>query len=185
MERPKVRVIGLVGAKGSGKSTAYQGLTRYQVCPLASPLKKMLSALGLPYESIHGADKEKPLDMLYGKTARHAMQTLGTEWGRQHIGENFWLDRWWDAARTYISGTLWRYVIVDDVRFLNEATYLRNKGATIIRVVRPGYTGDGHASETEQANIVVDATLNNVGTVEELHAKMREAVSPINDEDSP
>ena len=42
----------------------------------------MLYQLGLGEAHIEGALKEVPCELLGGKTPRYAMQTLGTEWGR-------------------------------------------------------------------------------------------------------
>ena len=45
-------------------------------------------------EEIDGRWKEHPCSLLLNKTPRYAMQTLGTEWGRELIGENIWTHIW-------------------------------------------------------------------------------------------
>ena len=85
-------LLGIHGKAGSGKSTAAQVLIDggFKRVKFADPLKNMLRAIGLTDQHIEGDLKEVPCDMLLGQTPRHAMQTLGTEWGRGCIGGEFW-----------------------------------------------------------------------------------------------
>lgn len=125
--------------------------TQGVVLPLAGPLKAMLRTLGVPEECLTGslADKERPLDLLCGRTARHAMQSLGTEWGRECIHPELWLRAWRHAAeQTTSTGGCPSLIVVDDLRFNNEAAYLRGLGAIIVRLFRDGiHYEQGHASE--------------------------------------
>jgi energy-coupling factor transporter ATP-binding protein EcfA2 len=125
--------------------------TQGVVLPLAGPLKSMLRTLGVPEIHLTGtlADKEVPLDLLCGRTARHAMQTLGTEWGRECIHPELWLRAWRYAAEQVTSaGGCPSLIIIDDLRFDNEAAYLRGLGAIIVRLFRAGiHYEQGHASE--------------------------------------
>lgn len=165
----KPRLIALVGLAGSGKSTAAQHLTTnhgYRVEKLAGPLKGMLRALGLTESHIEGELKEVPCDLLGGRTPRYAMQTLGTEWGRDLIHPSLWVNAWMDRARNGL-------VVTDDCRFENEAEAVRRLGGIIVRVVRPSHgNGAGHASESGQARIVADLDIVNNGTTADLHAKI-------------
>lgn len=77
-------VIALTGLAGSGKSTASKYLVEkhgYQLVKFAGPLKDMLRAIGFGEDDIEGNGKELSNSLLCDKTPRHAMQTLGTEWG--------------------------------------------------------------------------------------------------------
>ena len=160
-------LIGLVGRKGSGKSTLARMLVErgFSRQPLAGPLKAMLRALlyqqgvdhDLVEEMIDGALKETPSALLGGKTPRHCMQTLGTEWGRDLIAPTFWLDVWTERVR----GT--DRVVCDDVRFLNEAQRVRRLGGWIVRVTRSDLPAsvDPHPSEIEMESIVVDHEIIN------------------------
>ncbi len=49
-------------------------------------------------DKIEGSLKAKPCSLLAGKTPRHAMQTLGTEWGRNCIGDGFWINLWREGS---------------------------------------------------------------------------------------
>lgn len=159
-------IIGLCGLKQSGKSTAARyliqkrGFVRHS---LADPLKKMLKVIGLTDEQLWGGHKEVPIALLDGKTPRHAMQTLGTEWGRNCISDDFWLRVWFE---TLPPGD----VVCDDVRFENEADMIRRLGGVVVEIARPVLVemprADRHASEL--LGFTSDETILNLGTVEEL-----------------
>ncbi len=168
----QTKLIGLVGKKGAGKSTAAGAFNNAAFVPFALPIKTMLERFGVPYGCLFGDAKEEPLEMLCGKSARYAMQTLGTQWGRDMMGDSFWLDAWWRWAKPYIVAQSYDYLVVDDVRFLNEAAYLKARGATLIRISRMIETTDQHQSEIEQDQIVVDYDLPNSGTQDDLRKMM-------------
>jgi len=147
------RIIAFTGRAGSGKSTAaaYLETLGYTRTRFAGPLKSMLRALyasiGLAEEDIHrrieGDLKEVPDPLLGGRSPRHAMQTLGTEWGRDLIAPELWVDLW--RARVADGA---KYV-VEDCRFANEATAVAEAGGFIVRITCPW---DGSASGAEHSS---------------------------------
>lgn len=141
-------IVAFTGLAGSGKSTAAAHLVNhhgYQRVRFAGPLKAMMAALGLTPEQIDGSLKETPCELLGGKTPRHAMQTLGTEWGRDLIAPDLWI-RAWNAALAKVPAGV--PVVVDDCRFPNETEAVRTAGGVIVRIDRPGAgTASVHASE--------------------------------------
>lgn len=165
-------LIGLCGPEGAGKSTAARILseeTGIPIVPFAAPLKRMLAAAGVPDCNLYGtpAEKAAPLDMLCGKSARHAMQTLGTEW-RDMIGRDLWLRMWLAAAG--------KAAIADDARFSHEATAIRNRGGIVIRVIRSAddmIRAPRHASEDFRA-VPADAEIVNDGDEAALRRRVRE-----------
>ena len=58
-------------------------------------------------------------------------------------------------------------IIIDDVRFTNEAEAIRDVGGIVVRIIRPGLTPMNHESETEQQYIFADYTLINDEELEE------------------
>jgi hypothetical protein len=163
------KIIGITGLAGSGKSTIADileydfGFVRVK---MAGPLKAMLRAIGMSDVHIEGELKHSEQPMLCGKTPRHAMQTLGTEWGRKCIGENFWTGLFTEAACDVIDNV--GKVVCDDVRFANEADTIRRIGGMIWGVTRPGVASGKHESETGIAEIEPDHVIVNGGTIEDL-----------------
>lgn len=169
-------IIGLAGKKGSGKSTVaaqlVHALPDAQVVAFAEPIKQMLLNLGLPYAALYGDQKELPQPILGGKTARHAMQTLGTEWGRQLIDRDIWINAWWSRIKQ-IEG----YVIVDDVRFSDEAQIIQALDGFVFWVDRHTEGGDSHISELGITRKACDGYLNNQGDVADTVEMMINALS--------
>lgn len=158
---PPRTIVAFTGLAGAGKSTAAAHLVNhhgYQRVRFAGPLKAMMAALGLTSEQIDGSLKETPCDLLGGKTPRWAMQSLGTEWGRDLIAPDLWIRAWQHAVSQVPAGVP---IVVDDVRFPNEAEAVRTNGGVIVRIDRPGAgTASVHSSEAHQLEAV--ETLRNI-----------------------
>lgn len=180
-------IVGITGPAGSGKSTAAGALVAdgYQRLPLALPIKHMLRAgLGLTEEETDGQLKQVVLSRLgLTVTPRTLMQTLGTEWGRD-IDEHFWLKAWQARADKMIphTGQGRAMIVVDDVRFMNEALFLRSLGARIICIKgRPTVlrgSEQAHWSEIEWARIGAQdwvRTVEGRGTVRDFQDRVRRA----------
>lgn len=142
-------VIGFCGPLQSGKTSASHIVIShhpgYSAVSFAQPMRNMLHALGVSYEDMQ-LRKGVALPALCGNTPRYALQTLGTQWGRDLIGEDIWVN----AARHLICQHLdnGHRVVLDDVRFDNEAQMIRELGGGVVRIARPGYEYDPrHASE--------------------------------------
>jgi hypothetical protein len=169
----KPALIALTGPKESGKSTIAKYLHEtygYARIRFADPLKDMLRVVGLTDYELEGDGKALPCELLGGCTPRHAMQTLGTEWGRQQISREFWSEAW----ERRVDASPDDRVVAEDLRFPNEEFRARLKGGLIWRVERPGYGGDdSHVSETEMAHVRYDRLIANDGAIEDLLAKVR------------
>lgn len=169
-------LIALSGEAGSGKSTAAKHLIDLGYVPtkFARPLKAMLRAFYetrdlLPDEierRIEGDLKAVPDDLLEGKTPRWAMQSLGTEWGRNLMATDFWVTPWREEAAAILDQGV--QVIVDDCRFANEADAIRALGGVIIHIERPGNDAGAGDHESEKLDFVPDFILTNDRTVAHL-----------------
>lgn len=151
---PKVVAL-YSSAMQSGKSTAAQVFLAhgYVHVSFAEPLKKMIRTLlvnagmdeTIAWRHTNLDLKEEVIPGL-NVTARKLMQTLGTEWGRL-IDQDLWVN----LAKVNIANLLDRgyNVVVDDVRYRNEADMLRKKfHAELYGIVRPGQVDTtGHSSE--------------------------------------
>lgn len=171
-------VIGLTGPGGCGKSTVARALQRHvavALCPpeivhTADPLKAALRGLlecaGVSDHRIRhmldGDLKRLQVPELEGRTPTHAMQTLGTEWGREQIGPDFWVNIWGKRADGFLRAG--RSVINDSVRFENEAAAIRDRGGVVVRLV--GRAGDLSAAHSSELGVVADIEVANTGTPE-------------------
>lgn len=159
-----VRVIGLTGLAGSGKSTVADRLVSahgFRREKFAGPLKDMMRALGLTEAEIEGDRKELPSDALCGATPRWGMQSIGTEWGRKMIHPDLWVSAWKRRASVGL-------VVADDCRFANEFAAVRELGGIVIRVEREGVSIGAHASEQEMSALTPDAVIANNGSILDL-----------------
>lgn len=163
-----ITLTGLTGAAGSGKSTVAGFLHEFEgwsIVKFAAALKNglghMLRTVGMSEsdinDAIEGDMKEAPLDALGGHTPRYAMQTLGTEWGRNHMGQDFWVNMVRARIGNAPAGSK---IVIDDVRFENEAALIRELGGKVIMITgRGGIVGE-HVSEN---GVVPDVTIKNDG----------------------
>jgi hypothetical protein len=163
-------IIGLTGNAGSGKTTVARYLAEqygFQWTRFAGPLKSMLRALGLSERQVDGDLKEVPCDLLCGKTPRWAMQSLGTEWGRNCIDSEFLVNAW--RARLERDAN----VVVDDTRFPNEVAVIKNLGGIVVKIERPGQAiiaTSQHVSENEE--LAHDLVITNDGDLNHLFSRV-------------
>jgi hypothetical protein len=137
--------LAFIGKMRSGKDEAALHLLNYcraRLFKFADPLYAMEAAI---FE-IAGIDI--PVD----KTKRRLLlQFLGTQWGRETINPNIWVD--------VMDRTLTKYqyedIFITDCRFPNEIELLRKHNFKIIKIDRPledrikaGATNLDHISET-------------------------------------
>lgn len=176
-------IIGLYSPRSrSGKTTFAEALA-YTVpgtylTKFAEPMREMAVLIASSF--LEGGEQEawdwiedgrkdtKPLPGL-GVTMRHLLQTLGTEWGRQHIHKDLWVVLCRQNLRR-VDGPWCPLAIVDDTRFENEYHMLRDLGAVMVRVVRetPEVTTAPHESEGRLEHLPWDYTIVNDGSVNDL-----------------
>lgn len=176
-------VIGLTGYKGSGKTTVAQyledhyGFKRVNFKDgLVDEMKERLPDVLELLRQYNGYPNVDYLFFHKPDLMRALMQNYGTE-VRRKDDENYWVNRW-SAAIFQHSITP---VVVDDVRFLNEANAVRSNGGIIIRVERDDIeSGGDHQSEVEQNQIEVDFTIRGkAGSHEEIFQQIRHIIETI------
>jgi len=169
-------LIGITGKIGSGKTTISdylqtQGYTEYS---MANPLKKIGEIFHFDAHQLYGSQEQKmEINPYWGISSRHFLQKFGTDICRDYlpkvipemnISPTIWV-RLFDIERT--KNPTKKYV-VSDVRFVDEATYIKQAGGIIIRVVRDtdrSTSEHKHSSEVEQEKIEADFTINNNNTI--------------------
>lgn len=143
-----MKLIGLAGQKQHGKSTVcnilrskYQNIVPYS---FAKPLKEVCRVLfGGGEEHWYGSLKEEILPE-WGLTARQIMQTVGTDLFRRHFRNDFWVKaaevqfervRQYHIIIDYKDPLLEPVIVVDDVRFENEAKVIIDHGGVNYRII--------------------------------------------------
>lgn len=181
------RAIAITGEKFHGKDTVAKAIiarTGAKLVRFADGLKGMMRAFyaecGLPADEIErrieGDLKEEACVWLGGRTPRHAMQTLGTEW-RQLIWNRLWVNQQEARVKAHTGTT-----VTPDMRFLIEEEAVDAVGGLKIRVVNPRIASNEsstHASEIEMRAIKVHYTLVNDGTIEDLFANVDELLESL------
>lgn len=161
----KMRLIGIAGKARSGKDTAAKYLLNklgadWYSASFADPMKEMLNVIG-----VDTGDNFKDLPVnQYGVSTRHMLQTLGTEWGRNLIDSDFWVD-------VFANMNAYQCVVVPDVRFENEADLIREFGVLICIEGRGGIDGE-HISERKLQYDDRDIYIDNRGTLLDLYARL-------------
>lgn len=160
----------------SGKSTVAQYLANkgFLVLSFASPLKDMLATL-VDQEYIFGSKKEEEVPIL-GYTGRKLMQTLGTEWGRLALDEDFWV-RHMEARIKVWSELGKKNFVIDDMRYPNEFRWVISKGGKTWKILRPGQEiTSAHTSEGALDQMNFDEILINDKKLEVLKKKVNNLI---------
>lgn len=168
-----MKIIGISGASGSGKDTAYQLLKSYLEseglkCVQLSFAEKLKDACTL----LFGWDRSRlqtdvaykegstlddgspdPACVMLGMSRREVMQKIGTEAMRKGLHEDVWIIVLKLAIMDgHFDG--FDFGFITDCRFQNELKLVRDMGGTLIQVQREGDSGTltqhtTHASEQE------------------------------------
>lgn len=160
-----MKLIGFTGLRGSGKDTAAAAFIDEGWAPIkmAQPLKDMLRALlayqgldaGQIYEMLEGTEKEMQTRFLAGRSPRHAMQSIGTEWGRCLMADDIWIRVAAERCRQFGAA------VISDIRFQNEIAMVRSLGGKVYRIERGHAPPDLHVSEAMIPDLDVDGVIAN------------------------
>ena len=152
-QRYKFHVIAFCGLATSGKTTAADYLVDEYAADrvrFAAPLRSMLEPLGFTHEQLWGEEKRKSCTLLDGKTPEFALVQLGLLI-RKEFGADFLVKRAM-AALGEMFGALHadalvdlheqgmelqhHYVVMDDLRCINEREALRAFALTHPQIIR-------------------------------------------------
>lgn len=155
-------VIGLIGYKHAGKDTladylvAEYGFKKYA---FADPVKKICKIMfHLDQEQLDDPKRKEVVDERWGMTPRQMMQKVGTDMVRCMLGNDFWVEN----MDKRVGQEDHPKIVVSDVRFQNEAGWVKQKNGILIRIVdRQADHHDTHPSETEQLTIQEDFCIVN------------------------
>ena len=177
-------LVGLSGYAGAGKDEAAKALVQqrgFTRIAFADVLRDMAYAIN-PFVLEVTEDEEDLIivrrlqDVIDGygwdfsknefPDVRRLLQRLGTEAGREILGENIWVD----TALARAEGD----IVVTDMRFPNELEAVEQQDGITIRIERPGVgPRNDHASETSLSDhSLFRHIITNDGGIEELHNKV-------------
>jgi hypothetical protein len=133
---------------------------------------------------------------------RICLQLLGTEWGRDVVHKNVWVEYFLRVSNNLLSSTSYTYnrlwglngvrapcrgIIVPDVRYENELRFFKDRECRLVRVSRQETDSDStsvgviqHTSETEQQDFsdsLFDEVIRNDGTLTDLVKQAQRVVS--------
>lgn len=184
------QIIGFTGYARSGKNalaTEFVNNDGFEQHGFADALKSILYALNpiLPapnwgevgddfghagvvrvkdYVDAFGYEESKKIPEI-----RQLLQRLGTEGGREALGEDIWV-------KTLFSLPTSARLVVSDLRFANEAKAIKERGGHVIRIERPDVgPANGHASE--KIDFEVDFTVVNDRSPREAYLDVVEYLS--------
>lgn len=173
-------IIGICGAAGAGKDTVAMRLANahgFRRIAFADPLYEMLEVFtGMHEELLRDRVTKEAVIGWIGKSPRHLLQTLGTEWGRKHVADDIWIKIAIQRARQTAN------VTIPDVRFDNEAKAIRDAGGSVWLVERPvtsclDSAAAAHASERGIAGELIDSVIANDGDLALLNDRVDSAVA--------
>ncbi len=184
-------IIGINGVAGSGKDT-------FADCPIfndyiklsfAGPLKEALKILFLlTDEQLNDRVKKeaflKETDVIYWQlngsdtSPRILSQWLGTDILRQFISKDFFVKHMELRLDALINAGHTKFIITD-VRFDNEAEFIRSIGGIIVNVQRPinanATEHSGHASEQPLSDHLINHTfINDKETIAEYYDDIKQ-----------
>lgn len=155
-------LISLSGPAGAGKDRIAQELVEkhgFVRRALADPMKQIIAdILGISIDEVNERKGKDP-------KMRRALQLLGTEVGRDCLGQNVWVEKVLREVASFEQG--WRNsggpaggirgVVITDTRFVNEFDALKAAGFAMIDVrcpqefmrIPPGAPGYDHPSERD------------------------------------
>jgi hypothetical protein len=165
-----MKVIGFSGLINSGKTTAAEILVQHRGArrwSFADPLRGMLKTLLMCHypedqaENFLRREKTVPLRPFGEKTARYLLQTLGTGWGRNMIMFNVWSETMRGRLESVRDQRI--TIVVDDVRYQNEADVIKSMGGKIVRIDWEAAIPPTHDSDSQI--IESDAVVSNNGSM--------------------
>jgi dephospho-CoA kinase len=180
-------IIAFTGKKQTGKSTAAGYLSyRYKYerinfkDALTAEIKERFMPLLIQILNIERMRVASPvrrpntieeLFVFKPPLVRTLMQCYGTD-VRRKDDPDYWVKRWYEKIDECDKDI----IVVDDVRFPNEAQAVRSLGGRIYRIERDitslGQKIDMHASETEMDKIKVDEVIDNNAYTDDLYRKL-------------
>ena len=173
MLNERTKLIGIAGRAGAGKDVVASALIAsegFKKVSFADAIKDGCAVMfGVDRALFDDRERKEQVIDWIGKSPRQLAQLAGTEFGRGLVRDDIWLLtalRKMDPAFS---------CVISDVRFENEADFIRKNGGVMLHVRRPGTeagTTSAHSSESgvkiQQGDFCVE---NDCATAQEFAEK--------------
>jgi len=161
-------IIGLVGRARSGKDTAARALVpEYTIKRLAQPVKDACKALYGWTDYALESDAKELRNEFWGLSPRQTMVHL-TQKLKDYMGDDFFTRRFfaeWDGETP---------IVIPDVRYAPDVAEIHRRGGVTIKITRSGVPL--HEFENEITMLETTWTIENNGTEDDLHRKIKEVL---------
>jgi len=168
-----MKVIGIAGKARAGKDTVADYLLRntkdgFGLYSFAQPIREATKHILMLSEEFLQHNKETTLPWV-DTSYRDFAQKLGTDMVRDMIDNDFWVKR----AQNVVNTCGYSALVIPDVRFENEAEWIRSIGGEIWHIERPDNKAvKEHISEAGILKQRGEYIINNNGTIEHLHRQL-------------
>ncbi len=158
-----MKIFGLAGKKQAGKDTLFS-VARDLVDGQAARV-----AFGDPLKAEVAKATQMPTAYIEANKAqfRTILQWWGTEFRRHYFGADYWIKQMAEEVR--VMQRVVDVLFITDVRFPNEADWVRSQSGVMVRVERDTGHSDNHSTETEMDSYKhYDYTIENNASINEL-----------------
>ena len=175
----KVKIIGITGYKNSGKDTLAEYFidNGFYKISFADPLKQACKEIfSFSDDQLYNQNFKEREDIFWKHTPRELFQKIGTDLFRNtlpkicnNINDDIWIK---SIERKIIKLHTEKNInkfIIPDIRFENEAEFVKNNNGTIILINRQILKKDNHESEQNIDKIKYDFKIENCSTLEDLY----------------
>lgn len=177
------RLIGITGLAHVGKDTFAKYLKKYynqiEIESFATPIKQiMINYFGFTKEQVYNQELKEVEDAFWNITPRRLMQMIGTEMFRECFRYDVWVKVF---EKKFINNSNTFFVLAD-IRFDNEAKMIVDNGGIVIKINRDceRIENSCHKSEKGIDKNLIDITIDNNGTLEELENNAKKIIGFLN-----
>jgi hypothetical protein len=174
----RTSIIGLAGHIGAGKTLAASmvpGATHLQWSDAV--YRGIAAILGVEEAILRDRRCKDNTIRVAGMdlSPRHLLRTLGTEWGREMVHDEIWVNLTMDRIRLLRESTGCRRFTICGTRFGNEVAAIRERGGEVWWIERPGLSAGEHVSDQILTADQCDRVIDNIGTVDDLRQEIEAA----------
>lgn len=178
-----VKILGLSGIAGAGKDTAAltikESKKNVDIYAFAGPLKEACRILfNFSNEQLYDTVVKEEYDERWKRSPREIFQWLGTDVLRNHVNQDFFIMN----MQQRIDSSKADYIVITDVRFDNEAEYVKSLGGKVIKIERnmdESSENNGkttkhsqHITEKGISTHLIDAVVKNNCSIDEFKNNM-------------